>query len=662
MKNAVVPFNRLPFLLFFLMPNFLWSQVKDINKYVPVIETVDSFDIEGAGAGLIVGYDDFHLFIVTALHVVDQKAEVKVSVWPTMDHAFAHPVYRNEDLDLAVIYVEGDVDPKMLSSLHLKMDESFSIAENIFSIGHPYQKFWQVNRRNTILQMPTTGQKRDFFETTPEAIVPGCSGGPVFDEKNLLAGILLEGNEINANCLKASTIIKKLEERKIPCNLLLSTEEWWLGLSEPWKRKLGDAVNKNMNLRIFSGQDLVNPSQQFLEGLRTIKRFECRNCGIRNLELLARLPELEELILPNNEVRNLAPLNDLRNLKLLDLANNDVRSLAPLSQSFELREIDLRSNASLQDLTPLKNLTNLEKLNFSQTDIRSIDSLGNLNQLKVLSILLTDIPVKEQKRLKEKLPSLRIAFRNRREGVTQLLYNRNMGAEYDDRPTLSAAGDRPDNTRGAFVAFNEQQISSFHLSQPKKSTIERPLVAVERPVIKETKPVIAAPVEKSATPPSPIAESEPKASLPPPPIEVAEEIRPKTSIAIDKKRALEQNNEESIADEEKTIAGEVPETNSSLEQELREFLLKKDFQKVEQMALTKLGEAPDNHAIRAFLIIAYLGQNQFEKSRRLWFIFKNRQLENGQKFSDRLIEELTELKARGLSSPMLTKFQNVISK
>ena len=88
------------------------ESVETMKKGVVKIRVEKTDGGEDTGAGNVIGVKDGTVFILTALHVVEDEASIKVSFYGADWKKIDAEVYRtDEQLDIAVLYLEPDKTP-----------------------------------------------------------------------------------------------------------------------------------------------------------------------------------------------------------------------------------------------------------------------------------------------------------------------------------------------------------------------------------------------------------------------------------------------------------------------------------------------------------------------------------------------------------------------
>ena len=106
---------------------------------------------------------------------------------------------------------------------------------------------------------------------------------------------------------------------------------------------------------------------------------------ISDLSLLAKMPNLRELYLCQQEITDLSPLSEL-SLRELNLADNQIDDLSPLASIPSLQVLYLGNNP-FADLSPLSSLELLRVLNLDAIDRSHLDSFAPLSGLEMLEQL-----------------------------------------------------------------------------------------------------------------------------------------------------------------------------------------------------------------------------------------------------------------------------------
>ncbi|KHD35198.1 hypothetical protein NL50_14025 [Clostridium acetobutylicum] len=151
-------------------------------------------------------------------------------------------------------------------------------------------------------------------------------------------------------------------------------------------------VNTNPNEVTFADKNLDSAVRAVLNkptgtlyksDVLQIQSIDLTGKGLRSLNGIENLTNLQTLYLANNYIIDIAPLKNLTNLNTLVLDDNSVSDLSPLSSLNNLKSLSLPQN-NFSDITPLKNLINLNHLDFSYNNVIDIAPLKNLTNLVTL--------------------------------------------------------------------------------------------------------------------------------------------------------------------------------------------------------------------------------------------------------------------------------------
>jgi serine/threonine protein kinase len=153
-----------------------------------------------------------------------------------------------------------------------------------------------------------------------------------------------------------------------------------------------------------------------IEGLKELERLAFYGERLINIDALAGLPKLKELLLPNSDVdtlgflektnsierlnllgsdhtfkdyKPLLHLKSLRELEVLDLSSIPVSDIGFLKDAKRLRELDI-SNTQVTDISPLAGITSLERLDLSWTQVTDLSPL--LPMLRATGLPLIGLP------------------------------------------------------------------------------------------------------------------------------------------------------------------------------------------------------------------------------------------------------------------------------
>ena len=121
-----------------------------------------------------------------------------------------------------------------------------------------------------------------------------------------------------------------------------------------------------------------------IEALYNLRRLALCS-GIDSLTPVARLFQLEELVIQDTTISDLTPLAGLRNLKRLEIRGSNIKDLTPLANLTNLETLVI-ANSQVEDLTPLRNLTRLKRLFLYNNAIQDIQPLAGLHEMVILNL------------------------------------------------------------------------------------------------------------------------------------------------------------------------------------------------------------------------------------------------------------------------------------
>lgn len=141
-----------------------------------------------------------------------------------------------------------------------------------------------------------------------------------------------------------------------------------------------------------------------LRSLDLSSRSNVQALGRDPLAPVAKLGELERLILHDGGWADLTALADLHALRHLDLRSTDVGSLAPLARLTQLETLDLSGCTEVTNIDALAQLEKLTRLELAYTRVRKLSPLTNSRALEFVE--LSGTPVRDLSPLFN-LPALR---------------------------------------------------------------------------------------------------------------------------------------------------------------------------------------------------------------------------------------------------------------
>lgn len=115
-----------------------------------------------------------------------------------------------------------------------------------------------------------------------------------------------------------------------------------------------------------------------------LRVLEAPTNNISNIEELAGLTKLENLLLERNQISDLTPLAGLFRLRTLEIAKNKITDLSPIYVLDNVELLDVNKN----QITSIKGIGSMRKINtlrVSRNQIRDISPVGELDDLVHLS-------------------------------------------------------------------------------------------------------------------------------------------------------------------------------------------------------------------------------------------------------------------------------------
>ncbi len=208
-------FQKNSFLVFLALLNAacLSAQANFLHPVVRITAQIKGVG-EEIGAGVIAGVEGEKLYLVTAHHVVEEAKDISVTYYKIKDPVKAKLLHFDEAADLAVLELPF---PQKFDFQQLvpAAAETFEAQKKVVIVGHPGGNFWKPNYLNMI-QEATLNDDERLFSVTPQAVVGGNSGGPVFLPEGAWLGLVTETSMVEAKCVKAQAIIEWLKKLKVP--------------------------------------------------------------------------------------------------------------------------------------------------------------------------------------------------------------------------------------------------------------------------------------------------------------------------------------------------------------------------------------------------------------------------------------------------------------
>ncbi|CAL6063476.1 leucine-rich_repeat domain-containing protein [Hexamita inflata] len=146
------------------------------------------------------------------------------------------------------------------------------------------------------------------------------------------------------------------------------------------------------DLELSSNGDMdLSPLQQ----VRSLKKLSMQECGLTNIDQITQLTNLEVLKLASNQLLTINSVGSLVNLKELNISKNNNLDITPLKDLVGLIKLNL-SYCALTQLSALKSLINLQLLDLSDNSgiiITELQYLKNITHLNLFCCNLVSIYV-----------------------------------------------------------------------------------------------------------------------------------------------------------------------------------------------------------------------------------------------------------------------------
>ena len=191
------------------------------------------------------------------------------------------------------------------------------------------------------------------------------------------------------NSLKiASIYTTKINEKEVLRN-------WWNGLSQSWKTRLGSDVilDDSTTLAELNTSSLSDFSELDVKLKLVTQKQRVDISNIReiiSLEPLSELSDLTWLDVSGTSVEDLSPVRNLNKLKVLRANSTLIEDLTALKYNITLEELEV-ANTTIEDLSVLASLRNLLKLNVNNTQVNRISNLKSCPNLTSLNLGSTRI-------------------------------------------------------------------------------------------------------------------------------------------------------------------------------------------------------------------------------------------------------------------------------
>ncbi len=165
------------------------THVKELGQAVVLVKTPS-----GLGTGWFCNQKGY---LVTNNHVVAKEKSITVTIFPRKGQGFGKKVYKkvkiialNADLDLALLKIEEKIHENY-PQLFLGDSTKLKAGEKVFLIGNPLG-LERSTSEGIISKVSRNYGGRLYLQTTAP-ISPGNSGGPLFNERGEVVGVINMG-------------------------------------------------------------------------------------------------------------------------------------------------------------------------------------------------------------------------------------------------------------------------------------------------------------------------------------------------------------------------------------------------------------------------------------------------------------------------------------
>lgn len=171
------------------------------------------------------------------------------------------------------------------------------------------------------------------------------------------------------------------------------TENWWNGLSSPWKFYFNNVVLKRgINTKVPSNfLEIFNKKALILD--RNNTSFPGK-VYIFDLQGLSELVMLESLFVENVSIRTLTPLNKLKKLRYLGVSDCSLENIRGIESLTALEEFYCAKNAEIDTLEGIEDLPNLKMI---VCDYKFVSFQTECTRLKTLGFTLDYEAMKKEK-------------------------------------------------------------------------------------------------------------------------------------------------------------------------------------------------------------------------------------------------------------------------
>jgi Leucine-rich repeat (LRR) protein len=153
------------------------------------------------------------------------------------------------------------------------------------------------------------------------------------------------------------------------------------GVQDPAAQSLAAGIPPQLNQNLNQPRELSDLS--IIAGLPSLERLSLPDANIKDLAPIARLYQLQSLKLSENPITDATPLAGLKQLKVLFLDGTRIKDLETLRGLRNLREVYV-DRTKISDLSPLSDLRELRIVSIASTNVDDLSPLAGLQELEAL--------------------------------------------------------------------------------------------------------------------------------------------------------------------------------------------------------------------------------------------------------------------------------------
>ena len=303
------------------------------------------------------------------------------------------------------------IDDKVQIEDDLDMNRTSSINKDVQAYLKDIDFFFKWAHFELDVQSIANNTRDDGSTYFKAALTRHLTAMTISDEKiDNMANRFVEINlDRQNNSLKiASIYTTKINEKE-------ALRNWWNGLSQNWKTRLGEDINLYDNISLETVGSITEndfmaayPVVDSVMGRTILKDTIYKNdmaeldaklklvtqkqsvdmSGIREIITLDPLSELSDLTcldISGTSIEDLAPVRNLNKLKVLKANSTLIEDISALKYNITLEELEV-ANTTIEDLGVLSSLRNLQKLNINSTQVSRISNLKSCPNLIALNL------------------------------------------------------------------------------------------------------------------------------------------------------------------------------------------------------------------------------------------------------------------------------------